>query len=478
MVQGAAQFCRKDPFEEVGGYDESVWIGEDVDFCWSLRKLAGRTGRSVRFLCEPRARPSCRRFDRWPVWKIPVWTNPVFIGLFRRWKPVWKGWYSEAVRRGSRPCRRGADRYAGLIADGRRSSPSRPPHSARGTVVVRPAGTAYHPTLARRRGTPRTGRRRPPTRDPGERPMPSRAERRGAGLVALFALAVPSGAGGQVVRAEPGAPPPQSLEGRPVVLVTGSTSGLGREVALAMAERGAHAIVHGRDRARGLEVVEQIAAEGTGSASFYRTDLGSMAEVRALGEAILRDYGRLDVLVNNAGIWLSGESARRTSADGHELSFAVNYLSHFLLTRMLLPIIPPSPTSRIVNVSSGAQTPIDFDDPMLEEGYSGSRGYAQSKLAQILFTFDLAEELADTGIRVNALHPATLMDTNMVLAAGVRPRSSVEEGLEAVMHLIISEDVGSGQYFDGLRPSRAHAQAYDGEARARLRRLSEELAGR
>ena len=98
MVQGAAQFCRKDAFEEVGGYDESVWIGEDVDFFWSLRKLAGRTRRSVRFLREPRVRPSSRRFDKWPVWKILVWTNPVFIGLFRRWKPVWKGWYSEAVR--------------------------------------------------------------------------------------------------------------------------------------------------------------------------------------------------------------------------------------------------------------------------------------------------------------------------------------------------------------------------------------------
>ena len=98
MVQGAAQFCRKDVFEQVGGYDESVWIGEDVDFFWSLRKLARRTGRNVRFLREPRVTPSCRRFDKWPVWKTLVWTNPVFIGLFRRWKPVWKGWHSNAVR--------------------------------------------------------------------------------------------------------------------------------------------------------------------------------------------------------------------------------------------------------------------------------------------------------------------------------------------------------------------------------------------
>ena len=98
MVQGAAQFCRRDAFAEVGGYDESVWIGEDVDFYWSLRTLAGRTGRHVRVLPEPRVRPSCRRFDQWPVWKTLVWTNPVVIGLFRRWRAVWKGWYSDPVR--------------------------------------------------------------------------------------------------------------------------------------------------------------------------------------------------------------------------------------------------------------------------------------------------------------------------------------------------------------------------------------------
>ncbi len=98
MVQGAAQFCRKEVFEEIGGYDEGVWMGEDVDFHWGLRKLARRTGRNVRFVREPRVRPSCRRFDKWPVWKILVWTNPVVIGLFRRRKAVWRGWYSGAVR--------------------------------------------------------------------------------------------------------------------------------------------------------------------------------------------------------------------------------------------------------------------------------------------------------------------------------------------------------------------------------------------
>ena len=98
MVQGATQFCRRSVFEQVGGYDEKVWIGEDVDFYWGLKRFAKRTGRTVRFIRSPRVRPSCRRFDKWPLWRTLVWTNPLFIWLFRRWKAVWKGWYSRAVR--------------------------------------------------------------------------------------------------------------------------------------------------------------------------------------------------------------------------------------------------------------------------------------------------------------------------------------------------------------------------------------------
>ena len=98
MVQGAAQFCRRCIFEQTGGYDESVWMGEDVDFYWKLKGLAKSTGRTVRFVREPRVRPSSRRFDRWPIWKIIVWTNPLVIALFRRWKRAWAGWYSDPVR--------------------------------------------------------------------------------------------------------------------------------------------------------------------------------------------------------------------------------------------------------------------------------------------------------------------------------------------------------------------------------------------
>lgn len=263
---------------------------------------------------------------------------------------------------------------------------------------------------------------------------------------------------------------------RQVVLITGSTDGLGREVARRLATAGAHVVVHGRDRDRGLGLVGEIEKEGRGSAAFYPADLASLDEVRRLADAIRQNYDRIDVLVNNAGIWLAGSEERRLNAAGHELHFAVNYLSGVLLTRLLLPLIENGRDPRIINVASAAQVPIDFDDVMLASGYNPSRAYAQSKLAQVMFTIDLAEELA--GVTVVALHPATLMDTPMVRSAGVRPRSAVAEGADAVINLVTSPDIESGTYFDGLQPARAHPQAYDSEARARLRALGRELAGR
>lgn len=300
---------------------------------------------------------------------------------------------------------------------------------------------------------------------------------RAAPLLAMLAVAAASTpAHGQGPEGEPAPPSREALAEQRIILVTGSTGGLGREVAVSLAEPGVHLIVHGRDRERGLGVVE-AATDAGATATFYAADLATVDAVRGLGEALLRDYPHLDVLVNNAGIWLSGDEERYLTDDGYELSLAVNYLSGFLLTHMLLPIIPAGPDSRIVNVASVAQTPIDFDDPMMEEGYSGGRSYGQSKLAQIMFTFDLAEQVADRGIVVNALHPATLMDTDMVFEAGVQPRSTVEEGRDAVLNLVRTPGLESGQYFDGLEPSRANAFAYDEEARARLRELSEELVG-
>ncbi len=261
-----------------------------------------------------------------------------------------------------------------------------------------------------------------------------------------------------------------------VILVTGSTGGLGREVARRLASRGAHVIVHGRNRERGMQLVDEIAHEGQGSARFYRADLASFDQVRAFGDAILRDYDRLDVLVNNAGFG-SAPNERLLSEDGHEYRFQVNYLSTFLLTHLLLPRLVASAPSRIVNVSSLAQRPIDFDDVMIENNFSGGRAYAQSKLAQVMFTFDLAEQLEGTGVMVNSLHPATYMPTGMVARAGVEPRATLDEGVVAVMQLIVSTEIEGGLFFRGLQPARANAQAYDLEARAKLKKLSEELTG-
>ncbi len=214
---------------------------------------------------------------------------------------------------------------------------------------------------------------------------------------------------------------PAPAAGQKVVLVTGSTSGLGRELALRLGARGDHVIVHGRSEERGAEVVDAINAAGPGSARFYRADFASFAEVRTFAETLLADYDRMDILINNAGFG-SAPDERWVTEDGHEYRFQVNYLSTFLLTHMLMPRLLESTPARIVNVSSGAQTPIDFDDVMIENDFSGRRAYAQSKLAQIMFTHDLAEDLAGTGIVVGSLHPAAYMPTGMVRRLGATPR--------------------------------------------------------
>jgi NAD(P)-dependent dehydrogenase (short-subunit alcohol dehydrogenase family) len=265
--------------------------------------------------------------------------------------------------------------------------------------------------------------------------------------------------------------------GGKTILVTGSTDGVGRYVAESLGAKGARVLVHGRDRARGEVVVERIARAG-GKAHFLAADLSSLAEVRRLADAVRAETDGLDALVNNAGIGTAG-GKREVSADGFELRFAVNYLTGFLLTRLLLPLLGTDSSSRIVNVSSAGQQPIDFSDVMLTRGYSGVRAYCQSKLAQILFTIDLAEELEGRNVTVNALHPATYMDTTMVRMSGVRPISTVADGGAAILQLTESPALEgrTGLYFNGLRESRADAQAYDREARRRLRALSFELVG-
>jgi NAD(P)-dependent dehydrogenase (short-subunit alcohol dehydrogenase family) len=249
------------------------------------------------------------------------------------------------------------------------------------------------------------------------------------------------------------------------ILVTGSSDGHGKRVAQELASRGANVLVHGRDRDRTEAVAREI-----GSEQVRIGDLASLDDVRRLAGEI----DALDTLVNNAGL-ISLE--RRASADGYELTFAVNYLSHFLLTRLLLPRLREP--ARIVNVSSIGQERIDFDDLMFERDYNFYSAYARSKLAQVLFTFELAEELRDRDVAVTALHPATLMDTKMVSGGGGRAQSSVDEGANATLRLILDPELDgvSGRFFDGLRESGTHRQANEAGARRRLWDESERLTG-
>jgi NAD(P)-dependent dehydrogenase (short-subunit alcohol dehydrogenase family) len=270
-----------------------------------------------------------------------------------------------------------------------------------------------------------------------------------------------------------------NLDGK-TILITGSTDGVGRRVAERLGADGATVLVHGRDRKRGEALVEEIRKAGKGKATFYQADLGSLDAVRGLAEAVTRDHERLDVLINNAGLGSGPVGHKRaTSAEGHELRFAVNYLAGVLLTHLLLPLLKASAPARVVNVASLGQSPIDFDDVMLERPYDGRRAYTQSKLAQIMFTFDLAAELKDSGVTVTCLHPATFMNTTMVRQNGVEPLSTVDQGADAILNLAVGPAMAgkTGLYYDGLKPAQANPQAYDAAARARLKALSEKLVG-
>ena len=257
------------------------------------------------------------------------------------------------------------------------------------------------------------------------------------------------------------------------VLVTGATDGLGRALATRLAGEGNIVLAHARSEERGREALGEL-LDGPGDVRLVVGDLASLDAVRALADQLPE---RLDVLVNNAGIGFAGP--RLVSADGYELRFAVNYLAGFLLAALLRDRLAAAAPARIVNVASLGQEAIDFDDVMLENGYDGARAYRQSKLAQIMHAFDLAEELEGEGVTATALHPATFMATKMVTDAGVTPLSTVEEGLEATWRLVADPALEgvTGSFFNGTSEARADAQAYDVDARRRLRELAERLVG-
>jgi len=265
-----------------------------------------------------------------------------------------------------------------------------------------------------------------------------------------------------------------------IVVVTGATDGMGRAIARQLSAQGWIVIAHGRNEERLDALVRELRGAG-GTVFPYRADFASLAEVAALARELQSDFPRIDVLLNNAGVgWGADRTRREQSRDGYELRLAVNYLAPFALTNALLPMLREAPSARIVNVASIGQEPFDFDDPMFERRYDGARAYSRSKLALIASTFELAERLAASGIdnvTANALHPATLMPTTMVKQSFGHTLSTLEEGVTATLRLVegAALDGVSGRYFDGLRPARAEAQAYDVEARRRLWELSERL---
>jgi NAD(P)-dependent dehydrogenase (short-subunit alcohol dehydrogenase family) len=266
-----------------------------------------------------------------------------------------------------------------------------------------------------------------------------------------------------------------------IVLITGATDGLGRALAERLATEDATLVLHGRDPEKLRRTADSLT--GTGSRIHTATaDLAELSQVHRLAAEVTRLTDRLDVLVSNAGIGggLPDGRTRQTSADGYELRFAVNYLAGFALTLDLLELLRNSAPARIVNVASIGQHPLDFDDLMLERGYSGSRAYGQSKLAQIMSGFELAARIPDTEITVNSLHPATFMPTKMVLAEVGHSIDTLETGVAATHRLATDPALSTttGRFYDRTRETKPNPQAYDPAARHQLWQDSLRLIGR
>jgi NAD(P)-dependent dehydrogenase (short-subunit alcohol dehydrogenase family) len=271
----------------------------------------------------------------------------------------------------------------------------------------------------------------------------------------------------------------------PTVLITGATDGLGRALADHLAAEGFRLILHGRNPDRLAATAADIAEQhDVAQPSTVLADLASLREVRELSAEVASLTDRLDAFVSNAGIG-SGEPEgrqRAVSVDGYELRFAVNYLAGFDLTLRLLPLLRAANGARVVNVASLGQSPIDWDDVMIERNYSGSRAYGQSKLAQITSTFTFADKLSAagiTGVTVNSLHPSTLMPTKMVTLEYGRTVDTLEAGEAATRRLVTDPELATttGKFFDRTREAEADASSYDPEVRRKLWELSLELTG-
>ena len=282
----------------------------------------------------------------------------------------------------------------------------------------------------------------------------------------------------------------EHLHGRPMagrtVLVTGATSGIGRATALSLAAMGAHVAITGRDRGRTEDAAREIRAAGGRDVDVFVADLSSQAQVRRLASKVLEGLSRIDVLINNVGgYW----STRHVTGDGLERTFALNHLAPFLLTDLLLNRLERSAPARVVTVASNAHATgrIDFDDLQGEQSYSGGQAYSQSKLANVLFTYQLAERLRGSAVTANVLHPGFVRTSfgaedpariQRLLVPFLRPvMKSPARGAATSVHLASAAELEtvSGRYFANRRPTRSSARSYDRAVAARLWEASADL---
>jgi retinol dehydrogenase-14 len=272
------------------------------------------------------------------------------------------------------------------------------------------------------------------------------------------------------------------------VLVTGATAGIGKATAAGLATMGAHLAITGRDARRTEDAAREIRAAGGGQVDVFVADLSAQAEVRRLAEQILQTLSRIDVLINNVGgYW----NTRQPTADGLERTFAVNHLAPFLLTNLLLDRLQQSAPARVVTVSSNAhaQGRIDFDDLQGKQVYSGARAYNQSKLANLLFSYELARRLQDTSVTANALHPGVVStsfgadDPATVQRVFIpflrRFMKTPAQGAATSIHLASAPDLEqvTGRYFADSKPKKSAQRSYDEAAATRLWQVSADLVG-
>jgi NAD(P)-dependent dehydrogenase (short-subunit alcohol dehydrogenase family) len=264
-----------------------------------------------------------------------------------------------------------------------------------------------------------------------------------------------------------------------IAVITGATDGMGRVVAPRLAESGFHVVIHGRSAERGRQVVDKIIGDG-GSAEFMACNLASLVDIRRFAAELNSKFERISLLINNAGIGTGPDGApREVSDDGLERRFAVNYLSGFLLTRLVLDKMKAGAPSRIINVASDGQEPIDFSDVQLERHYSGYFAYCRSKVAEIMATLDLAEELKGAGVTANTMHPSSFMDTTMVRDMKHAAVESLDVGAGHLVDLALNAKFNglTGRYLNRGVDMPANEQCYDPQARRTLRELSLKLVG-